>query len=437
MSEILIKEVNFAGGGIYNVRIKENLICGIEKVAKENIAKVAKENDNEDYGNMPVDSGAKIIDGRGKVLLPGLINMHSHSSMTLMRGAREDDKLQSWLKAIWKMESKLDPEIVYWGTKLACLEMIKTGTTCFFDEYLRTTYSSKAAMDMSLRSFHGYEFLNFFNKSKIEECKAECICKFEESKSWDSIAKFMVSIHSPYSVSPELIVWAAGFARENGLLLNIHLSETEKEVIDSITAHGLSPVAYLDKLGVLGSNVVAAHSLWLSDEDIEILGKHHVTTVHNINSNLKLSSGYKFRYLELKEAGANVCIGTDGCASSNNLDLLEAMKTAAMVQKAWRGDPTVMPINELLDIATVNAAKVLGLNLGKIEIGEFADLILIDTQNYAFTPNINFYANLIYSANSSCVDTLICNGKILMEHRVVEGEKEIIDQANIIYKRLL
>lgn len=136
-------------------------------------------------------------------------------------------------------------------------------------------------------------------------------------------------------------------------------------------------------------------------------------------------------------AGVNVCIGTDGCASSNNLDLLEAMKTAAMVQKAWRGDPTVMPINELLDIATVNAAKVLGLNMGRIEVGKLADLILIDIQNYAFTPNINFYANLIYSANSSCVDTLICNGKVLMEHRMVEGEKEILEQANIIYKRLL
>lgn len=431
MSEILIKGVAFAGGGRYNVRVKNNLIDSIIDVDKTTDDVAGDCNADSDSSDL------KIIDGKGKVLLPGLINMHTHSSMTLMRGAREDDRLQSWLKAIWKMESKLDPEIVYYGTKLACIEMIKTGTTCFFDEYLRTSYSSKAAIDMKLRGFHGYEFLNFFNKGKIGECKDECRRKYEESRSWDPIARFMVSVHSPYTVSPELIVWAASFAKENNLILNVHLSETEKEVTDSVTAHGVSPVAYLEKLGVLGPNVVAAHSLWLSDEDVDILGKNNVTTVHNINSNLKLSSGYRFRYTELKKAGANVCIGTDGCASSNNLDLLEAMKTAALVQKGWRGDPTVMPINELVDIATINAAKVLGINAGKIEKGALADLILVDIQNYAFTPNINFFANLIYSANSSCIDTLICNGKVLMEERYVDGEKEIIEEANRIYKRLL
>ena len=130
---------------------------------------------------------------------------------------------------------------------------------------------------------------------------------------------------------------------------------------------GMSPVEYLDSLGVLGPDVIAAHSLWLSDKDVEILGKRGVTCVHNVNSNLKLASGYKFRYNELRDAGANVCLGTDGCASSNNLDMLETMKTAAIVQKAWRNDPAAMPLNELLSMATVNAAKALGLNAGKIE----------------------------------------------------------------------
>ena len=179
---------------------------------------------------------------------------------------------------------------------------------------------------------------------------------------------------------------------------------------------GMSPVEYLDSLGVLGPDVIAAHSLWLSDKDVEILGKRGVTCVHNVNSNLKLASGYKFRYNELRDAGANVCLGTDGCASSNNLDMLETMKTAAIVQKAWRNDPAAMPLNELLSMATVNAAKALGLNAGKIEEGALADLLIINTDSHNFLSSGSFEANLVYSAHSDCVDSVICNGKFIMRN---------------------
>ena len=164
-----------------------------------------------------------------------------------------------------------------------------------------------------------------------------------------------------------MILWATEFARSKGIRIHIHLSETEKEVDDCRELHGgMSPVEYLESLGVLGPDVIAAHTLWLSDKDVEILGKHGVTCVHNINSNLKLASGYRFRYNELRDAGANVCLGTDGCASSNNLDMLETMKTSAMVQKAWRNDPSAMPLDEIMSMATENAGKGLGLNIGKI-----------------------------------------------------------------------
>ena len=191
----------------------------------------------------------------------------------------------------------------------------------------------------------------------------------------------------------------------------------------------MSPVEYLDSLGLLGPDVIAAHTIWLSDKDIEILGKRGVTCVHNINSNLKLASGYRFRYNELRDAGANVCIGTDGCGSSNNLDMLEAMKTSAMVQKAWRNDSAAMPIKELFQMSSANGAKALGLNLGEIREGALADIIIIDTDNYHFMSPASFEANLIYSAHSDCVDSVICNGRFVMKNRVVSAEREILDQA--------
>ena len=169
---------------------------------------------------------------------------------------------------------------------------------------------------------------------------------------------------------------------------------------------------------------------------MEILGKRGVTCVHNVNSNLKLSSGYRFRYNELRDAGANVCLGTDGCASSNNLDMLETMKTSAMIQKAWRKDPSAMPLNELISMVTVNASKALGLDAGRIEVGAAADLLIVNTDNYNFMSPGTFEANLVYSAHSDCIDSVICNGRFLMKNRVVPGEKEILAQARKVLNRI-
>ena len=186
---------------------------------------------------------------------------------------------------------------------------------------------------------------------------------------------------------------------------------------------------YLEELGVLGPDVIAAHTLWLSEKDIEILGRHKVNCVHNINSNAKLSSGYKFKWKELSEAGANVCIGTDGCASSNNLDMLEAMKTTAIFQKAWRKDPSALPLQTLMEMATSNGAAAFGLHTGRIEEGYDADIQIVDTDNTFFLSPGPFLANFIYSAHSDCVDSLICRGKFLMRNRKVAGERGILDRA--------
>ena len=375
-------------------------------------------------------------DGR-KAVMPGLINMHTHAGMALMRGVGEDIPFHEWLDRIWALEENLDEEYVYHATRVACLEMIKTGTTTFNDQYWYMPMAYKAAAEMGIRAFLSYVVCDRNDPEESERQKIQCIQMYEQSRKWSDMVSLMISIHAIYSVSEPMILWAVEFARERGLKIHLHLSETEKEVEDCMEAHGgMSPVEYLDSLGVLGPDVIAAHTLWLSDRDVEILGNRGVTCVHNINSNLKLASGYRFRYNELRDAGANVCLGTDGCASSNNLDMLETMKTSAMIQKAWRNDPSAMPVNEVISMATLNAAKALGINAGKIEEGALADLVIVDVDNYSFMSPGSFEANLIYSAHSECISSVICNGRILMKDRVVPGEKEILAQARKCIDRI-
>lgn len=417
MSSILIKNINL------NDAKSDILIEGNE---------ISKISENIDY------QADKTIDGSGKFVIPGFVNMHTHAAMTLMRGIGEDLHLMDWLQnTIWPTESKLTDEMVYWGTKLACLEMLKTGTTCFNDQYWSLPYAEKAADEMGLRSIQPFVILDLMDESKSGKLKDECERMYELSKSWGSRNKFAVGIHAPYSVSEKMMVWASEFAQKHDLLVHIHLSETEGENKDSLALHGVSPTSYLNRLGILNSNVIAAHCLWMSDEDISILAQHDVKVVHNISSNLKIASGFMFRYKEFKDAGVTVSLGTDGCASSNNLDMIETMKIAALIQKGWRGDPTLMPLDELMSLAAVNGAKSLGINCGVVAEGYLADLTIIDTNSYAFTPNINFLANLIYSANSSCVETVICDGKIVMENRAVKGEEEILNMVNKLYKKLI
>lgn len=383
------------------------------------------------------DADVEIVECEGKAAFPGLINMHTHAGMSMMRGIGEDITFHEWIDRIWEIEKDIDEDYVYHATKVACLEMIKTGTTTFNDQYWHVEAACRAALEMGIRPAVSYVILDRNDPEESERQKIQCRKVYEASLAWSDMALFMISIHAIYSVREEMILWAAAFAREHGLKIHIHVSETKKEVEDCMAAHdGMSPVEYLDSLGVLGPDVIAAHTLWLSDNDVRILAERGVTCVHNVNSNLKLSSGYRFLYNELRDAGANLCLGTDGCASSNNLDMLEAMKTSAMVQKAWRGDPSAMPLNELADMVTVNAANALGLDLGRIVPGALADILIVDVQGYQFLSPGSFEANLVYSAHSDVVDSVICNGRFVMRGRIVPGEKEILDAARGVMKRL-
>lgn len=380
-------------------------------------------------GQIPA-SGVEVVDCQGKTAMPAFVNMHTHAGMSLMRGIEEDVPLKEWIDRIWEVESHIDGDFVYHATKVACLEMIKSGTVTFNDQYWFPLMARKAAVEMGLRPVISYVVLDHNNKEEAEFQKDECVRTYEESLGWKDGGLFSMAFHAIYSVSEEMMLWSAEFARKHGLKLHIHLSETEKEVRDCMAGHnGLSPVEYLDRLGILGPDVIAAHTLWLSDEDVRILGERKVNCVHNINSNTKLASGYRFRYNELRDAGANVCIGTDGCASSNNLDMLEALKTTALFQKAWRENPKALPLYELISLATRNGADALGLDTGRLEAGMQADICIVNTESSFFLSPGSFLSNFIYSAHSDCIDSLISMGRFVMRNRKVEGEESILRDA--------
>ncbi len=408
MSTVLIKNV-IKDGKPCDIYIKEGVIRRI--------------------GNGIFTDAGTVIDGAGMTVMPAFVNMHTHSGMTLFRGICEDMPLSTWLDAVWRAEQVLDDDFIYWGTRLACIEMIRTGTAAFADMYWNVDKAADAVRDSGMRALLSYCFLDGGDPEKQKAQREECGRMYAVSREWPDRIRFGVSIHAHYTVSDDNMLWAADFARRHSLLLQTHLSETKKENEEHLDRYGVSPVHRLASLGILGRDLIAAHALWLDGEDIRLLGQSGVTVVHNVSSNLKLASGYRFMYNELRDAGALVTMGTDGCGSSNNLDLREALKTAALIQKAWREDPAAMPVDELLAMGTVNGSRALHINSGVLEEGSSADIILINTESPFFIPARNFKANLIYAANSSCVDTLICAGRVLMRGGKVKDEEEVLENA--------
>jgi len=371
-----------------------------------------------------------ILTGAGKAAIPSLINGHTHAAMTLLRGYADDMHLQEWLeKKIWVLEAKMTEEDIYWGAKLACLEMIKTGTTFFNDMYWFWRGTARAVEQMGIRAAVSAVFIDFFDREKASEQKAINEELLEESKRFSSRIHFALGPHAIYTVSEESLRWSADFSRKHNLLLHIHLSETKKEVDDCIQKHGVRPVEYLDKIGFLGPNVIACHSVWLSQREIHLMKRHDVKVVYNPVSNMKLTVGNTFPYGEFREAGVTTCLGTDGCSSNNNLDMLETIKFASLLQKHHCIDSTVLPSKEAFEMATIQGARVFGLNCGRIEVGSLADIALVDLKRPELTPHFDLHSDLVYAANGSCIDTVICDGKVLMTGRRVKGEEEIIEGA--------
>lgn len=376
------------------------------------------------------------IEGKNKAAIPGFFNAHTHAAMTLMRGYSDDLIVMEWLKKkIWPFEAKLTEEDVYWGAKLACLEMIKSGTTFFNDMYWHYHGTAKAVEEMGIRATISAVFIDFFDKKKAKEQRKLNLKIFEETKKYSDRVNFALGPHAIYTVSKESLQWAKEFADKNKCLIHIHLSETKQEVEDCKKNHGKTPIEYLDDMGFLGPNIIACHCIYIDEKEIQILKKNDVKVVLIPTSNMKLSSGVS-PLKQIKKAGLTVSLGTDGCASNNNLDMFEEIKIASILQKLNLMDPTALPAQEVFEIATINGAKSFGIDAGVIEEGKLADLLLIDLNKPFMIPSHNLVSNIVFSANGSCVDTTICDGKILMQNGKVEGEEEIIIKASEIARDL-
>jgi 5-methylthioadenosine/S-adenosylhomocysteine deaminase len=385
--------------------------------------------------NLNVDAD-EIIDGLGKAAIPSFMNGHTHAAMVLMRGLADDMLLHEWLeKAVWPFEANLTEEDVYWGTRLACLEMIKTGTTFFNDMYWYYHEVARAVEDAGIRAAVSAVLIDMFDDSKADEQIAMNQDLFEETTQYSNRISFALGPHALYTNSEKSLLWAVEFALEHKIMIHTHLSETQTGVEDCIRRTGKRPVEYLHDIGFLDANVVAAHVIWVNDREIDLLREHDVTVVYNPTSNMKLSSGI-FSYSKLKEAGLRIVLGTDGCSSNNNLDMLEEMKFAALLQKLSEGNPSVLPADEVFDLATVSPAHAFNYDLGELKPGRSGDLLLVDLENVHLNPRHHLIADLVYSAHGSCIDTTICDGKILMRDGVVEGEEEVLQQARSVAEKL-
>jgi 5-methylthioadenosine/S-adenosylhomocysteine deaminase len=372
------------------------------------------------------------IDGSRCIALPGLVNTHTHAAMTLLRGYADDMVLGDWLtQKIWPLEAHLTGDDVYWGTKLACLEMIRTGTTAFNDMYFFMEDAARAVDEAGIRALLCYGFIDLGDAGKREvECKATESLASSIKRMNNPRIKAAAGPHAVYTVSPEGLRWCADFAKEEHIATHIHLSETEKEVVDCVSQYGKRPPALLEECGILTPSTIAAHCCWLDDNECRMMGQRGVNVSFNPSSNMKLATNRAMPYEMLGKSHANICLGTDGCASNNNLDMFEEMKISALLQKFYWNDPTILPAGDAVGMATEHGARALGFGPGTLQPGSPADIILVSTDTTCNTPLHNADSNLVYSCNGGAVVTTICNGRVLMHERKVLHEDAILEGAS-------
>lgn len=372
-----------------------------------------------------------IIDGSGTLAIPGLVNTHTHAAMTLLRGYADDMHLQQWLsEKIWPLEAHLKGEHVYWGTKLACLEMIRSGTIALNDMYFFMKDAARAINESGIRAVLSHGIITFGDEEKFDaEMKAtEELVSHIRSLNNPLICP-AIGPHAPYTVPLKHLEICGEYSRNEDIILHTHLAETKQEVDDCQNTYGVTPAALLDKAGCLTHRTVAAHGCWLSEDDCSLLGERGAHIAHNPVSNMKLATGRAMPYHWLSEKKVNVGLGTDGCSSNNNLDMFEEMKTAAICQKFCRNNDTLLPAQEALSMATLCGAKALSYAGGELKSGLPADICLISLDYPGMIPMHNPVSNVVYSALGGEVDTVICNGKILMHNKFIPHEKEIMDGA--------
>ncbi len=382
----------------------------------------------------PAD-GDEVLDAAGMALVPGLVNGHTHAAMTLMRGYGGDLPLMQWLQdRIFPIEAKLTADDVYWGTRLACVEMIRSGTVRFWDMYWQPEAVARAVQDAGIRASVALPLVDGLDAGKSDALRADA------ERSLDALADAGPRItptlgpHSIYLVSEKSLHWIAELSSDRDLRVHIHFSETEGEVQDCVAAHGVRPAPYLDRIGLLTPRTLLAHGVWLDDDELALVGERGATIVTNPVSNLKLAVGRVFPYAKARHEGIPVGLGTDGASSNNSLDLFQDMKHLALVQKHAERDPAAMPATEAWAVATGQRAPVLG-QPGRLEAGEPADFLLVPSDAPELTPG-DLIANLVYAAAGSVVDTTVVAGQVLMRGGEIGDEAEVRAGAIASARRL-
>jgi 5-methylthioadenosine/S-adenosylhomocysteine deaminase len=364
------------------------------------------------------EPGDETIDAAGAPLVTPLLNGHTHAAMTLFRGYGGDLSLMRWLReVIWPIEAKLEPDDVYWGTRLACLEMVRTGTARFWDMYWHPAATARAVTDAGLRATIGGPL--FDADGNTEAMQATALSNLDELAECGAEIGAALAPHSIYTVSEELLRWTAERAAERQLPVHIHLSETEQEVRDCIAEHGVRPAVYLDRLGMLNERTILAHGVWLDEEELALIAKRGCTVVTNPVANMKLAVGGVFPYPAARDAGVAVGLGTDGPGSNDSLDLFSDLKLFALAQRHAAADPTVLPAREAWAIATGKA---------RLEVGEPADFLLLRPNSPELALG-DLYSDLVYAASGSIVDTTVIGGRVLMRGGEVAGSEEIVARA--------
>jgi 5-methylthioadenosine/S-adenosylhomocysteine deaminase len=385
--------------------------------------------------------GDETIEAAGAPLVAPLINGHTHAAMTLFRGFGGDLPLMRWLReVIWPIEAKLEPDDVYWGARLACLEMIRTGTTRFWDMYWHPGATARAVTDAGLRATIGGPLFDADGGTGAMQATAQS--DLDELAGFGPEIGAALAPHSIYTVSEGLLRWVGERAGERELPVHIHLSETEQEVVDCVAEHGVRPAAYLDRLGLLNERTILAHGVWLDAEELALIAERGCTVVTNPVANMKLAVGGVFPYAAAREAGVAIGLGTDGPGSNDSLDLFSDLRLFALAQRHASADPTVLPAREAWEIATgarspllsphrVDADQVRGEIAPKrdaLALGGPADFLLLRKDS----PELSLgdpYSDLVYAASGSIVDTTVVGGRVLMRGGEVPGAEEVVIRA--------
>ena len=381
----------------------------------------------------------EVIDGKGMLATAGMVNTHGHVSMTLLRSYADDMALMDWLEnKIWPIEAKMNAKDIYWGAMLGIAEMLKSGTTCFADMYCFMDDVARAVAETGIRAnlSRGLIGLAPDKDEKLAE-------NTQLVKDWQGYDNGRIRItygpHAPYTCPVEYLQKVIETAQANNAEIQMHLCETKGEVENCIKEHGVTPIKLMDQLGMFEQGTIAAHCVYLTEDDMDIMAAKHVRVAHNPQSNLKLASGIA-PVASMLEKGICVGLGTDGASSNNNLDMLEECRAAAMLHKTTTLNPLAVPAAQAWDMATVNGAKVLGFDeLGKLSVGQHADIVLWNMHKPYWYPRHNKLSLLVYAANSSDADTVIVNGKIVLQNgsMTLFDEEKIYAEANLRAQKLL